>query len=596
MIREHGPEGTDPGVAARGALQPGQIITPGETVERSGRQVDLSMPVLVLLGVFLCGLVLLPLGWLFWYSVTDRDGALTAGNFVRLATDPRFTAPYLTSLEIAVGVVFCVSGAALPLAWLVARTDLPFRRLVRALVAASFVTPPFLGAIAWEFLAAPNSGILNQLCRSLFGLGEYEHVFNIYTSAGIVFTMACYSFPYVFVLVANALDNIPVELEQASAILGGGSWTTLRRVTVPLVLPALLAGGLVAFVQSLTQFGVPAILALPAGFHLITTKIWALFQSPAEPHLAAAAAMPLLIATILLLRAQQSLLGRRGYTVIGGRSGTPMLVALGRWRWPAFAFALGLLSLPVLLPYAALIKMALVRTPSDPLSIATLSWQNVRFVFVEFSQTREALLNTLILGFLSASIGTALALVVGYVTSRRLVAGYQVLAFLATAPVAIPGIVLGVGLFLSYTRPPLVLYGTLWILLLAFLTIELPAGYQQVQAAFRALHPELEEASRIFGATRLRSLWQITAPLLRTSVVATWCFIFIGVIRELSATIMLTTAHTKVVSVIIYDLNESGDIGAISVLGITLMLITFAVVLVANSLPVLGRAPPSHAE
>ena len=133
------------------------------------------------------------------------------------------------------------------------------------------------------------------------------------------------------------------------------------------------------------------------------------------------------------------------------------------------------------------------------------------------------------------------------------------------------------------------LYGTLWILLLAFLTIELPAGYQQLQAAFRGLHPELEEAGRIFGATRLRVLWRITAPLLRTSVIATWCLVFIGVIRELSATIMLTTAQTKVVSVIIYDLNESGDLGAISVLGITLLVITFLVVGIATRLPVLGR-------
>jgi iron(III) transport system permease protein len=560
--------------------------------ERPGRHLDLSMPVLVLLGVFLCGLVLLPLGWLLWYSVTDNNGALTVGNFSRLASDPTFVAPYLTALEVAASVGLGASAAALPLAWLVARTDLPLRRLIRALVTASFVTPPFLGAIAWEFLAAPNSGILNQLCRSLFGLGEYEHVFNIYTAAGVVFTMACYSFPYVFVLVANALDNIPGELEEASAILGASRWPTLRRVTLPMVLPALLAGGLVAFIQTLTQFGVPAILALPAGFHVITTKIWALFQSPPEPHLAAAAAMPLLIVTILLLRGQQRLLGRRGYTVIGGRSSAPRLVVLGGWRWPSFVFAMALLSLPVLLPYAALIKTALVRTPSDPLTLQTLSWHNVWFVFVEFSQTRKALWNTVLLGFLSASAGTALALVIGYVTSRRLVPGHQVLGFLATAPVAIPGIVLGVGLFLSYTRPPVVLYGTLWILLLAFLTIELPAGYQQLQAAFRGLHPELEEASRIFGASRLKSLWQITTPLLRTSVVATWCFVFIGVIRELSATIMLTTANTKVVAVIIYDLNESGDLGAIAVLGIALLLITFAVVLVANRLPLLGRGPP----
>jgi iron(III) transport system permease protein len=396
----------------------------------------------------------------------------------------------------------------------------------------------------------------------------------------------------VFVLVANALDTIPAELEDASAIFGAGRAQTLRRVTLPMVLPALLAGALVAFVQTLTQFGVPAILALPAGFHVITTKIWALFQSPPEPHLAAAAAMPLLLVTMLLLRGQQALLGRRGYTVIGGRSGAPRPVTLGRWRWPALAFAALVLSLPVFLPYAALLKAALVRTPSDPLTFETLTLHNIRFVFLDFSQTRLALWNTLVLGFLSATAATALALVIGYITARKLTAGHRVLGLLATAPVAIPGIVLGVGLFLSYTRPPIVLYGTIWILLLAFLTIELPAGYQQIQAAFRGLHPELEEASRIFGASRLKSLWQITAPLLRTSVVATWCFVFIGVIRELSATIMLTTAQTKVVSVIIYDLNESGDLGPIAVLGITLLLITFAVVIVANRLPVLGRAAP----
>jgi iron(III) transport system permease protein len=557
----------------------------------SVRRFDVSVAVMILLGLFLCALVLLPLGWLVWYSITDNSGRLTLGNFTRLASDPTFAAPYLTAFEIALSVALGATAAALPLAWLVARTDLPLRRFIRGLVTASFVTPPFLGAIAWELLAAPNSGILNRLCRTLFGLGEYQHLFNIYTSAGVVFTMACYSFPYVFVLVANALDNIPGELEDASAILGARRWRTLRRVTVPMVLPALLAGGLVAFVQALTQFGVPAILALPAGFHVITTKIWALFQSPAEPHLAAAAAMPLLLLTMLLLRGQQLLLGRRGYTVIGGRSSAPRLVALKAWRWPAFAFALALLSLPILMPYAALIKTALVRTPSDPLNLDTLTWHNLHFVFVEFSQTRAALWNTVLLGIVAATAGTALALVIGYVTSRRLVTGHRVLGFLATAPVAIPGIVLGVGLFLAYTRPPLVLYGTLWILLLAFLTIELPAGYQQIQAAFRGLHPELEEASRIFGATRFKSLWQITAPLMRASVVATWCFVFIGVIRELSATIMLTTAKTKVVSVIIYDLNESGDLGAISVLGITLLLITSAVVLVANRLPMLGRPP-----
>ena len=182
-----------------------------------------------------------------------------------------------------------------------------------------------------------------------------------------------------------------------------------------------------------------------------------------------------------------------------------------------------------------------------------------------------------------------LALVIAYVTARQAVTGWRVLGFLATAPIAIPGIVLGVGLFLSYTRPPFVLYGTLWILLIAFVTIALPSAYQQLQAAFRAIHPELEDASRILGATRLRSLWHITAPLLRTGVIATWCFIFVGVMRELSAAIILFTSETKVVSVLIYDLNESGDLGAISVIGLVMLLITFAVVIAINRIPGFGN-------
>jgi iron(III) transport system permease protein len=565
------------------------VLDPPRAVRR---HLDLSMPLLAVLGLFLCGLVLLPLLWLAWYSITDNTGALSAANFVKLASDPSFVSPFVTALGIALSVALAACAVATPLAWLVARTDMPLRSTIRAFVTASFVTPPFLGAIAWEILAAPNSGMLNQWYRALFDLEPDEHLFDIYTVEGVTFAIACYAFPYVFVLVANALDRVPADLEDASAILGGSRGSTLRRVTLPLVLPALLAGALVAFLQSLTLFGTPAILALPAGFHVITTKIWSLFQYPPNPHLAAAAALPLLLVTILLLRGRQMLLGRRSYAVVGGKSGAPRIITLGAWRWPALAFAIAVIALPVLLPYGALLKTAVVRTVSDPLTWENLTFHNIRFVFVEFSQTQLALRNTFLLGIMAATAGTALALVVSYLTTRRLVIFHRALGFLATAPMAIPGIVLGVGLFLSYTRPPLVLYGTLWILLLAFLTIELPAGFQQLQAAISGLHPELEEASRIFGATRLRSLWQITAPLLRTSVIATWCFIFIGVIRELSATIMLTTAQTKLVSVIIYDLNESGDLGAISVLGITLLLITFAVVMAANRLPVLGRIGP----
>ncbi|SFA74304.1 iron(III) transport system permease protein [Rhizobium sp. NFR07] len=561
------------------------------TWEGRRRSVDLSIPTFVLLALLLSVLVILPLFWIIYYAFrSDANGAFTFANFAALVTDPTLLRAYglAVGMAFAVGVLSC--AIATPMAWLVARTDLPGRKFIRVLVTASFVTPPFLGAIAYEILAAPNSGIINVLYRKIFGLDPAVVLVNIYTMSGLVFAIACFTFPYVFTLVANALDKVPSDLEDASAILGGKALTTLRRVTFPLVLPAMLAGTLIAILQSLTMFGSPAILALPAGFHVITTKIWSLFQFPPQLGLAAASAIPLLIITVILLRAQKMVLGRKGYTVLGGKSGSPRIVKLGKWKWAAGLFVLAVLSMTIILPYGAIFKTAFTNTASDPLNLQTITLKHWNFVLFEFSATQLALRNTFLLGILTATGVTIVALVTAYLVTRRSIPGSNYLGLLATAPIAIPGIVLGVGLFLSYANPTFQLYGTIWILLIAFMTIELPAGYQQMSSSFAGVHPELEEAGRIMGASRLRTLWDITTPLLRTSVIAAWCFVFVGTIRELSATILLTTANTKLVSVIIYDLNESGDLGAICVLGIILLIASFAVVYVANNVPVLGRS------
>jgi iron(III) transport system permease protein len=553
-------------------------------------RLDLSWPILIGFAAILIALIVLPMSWLVYFSVTDKAGSLTFDNFTKLVTDPTFVDPLVTTVILATSsaIICCVIAA--PMGWLVARTDMPLRRTIRALVTASFVTPPFLGAIAWELLAAPNSGLINQAWRGLTGAPPDEHLFNIYTLPGLIFVISCYTFPYVFVLVANALDRIPGDLEDASSILGGRMWVTARRITIPLALPAVLAGALVAFLQAMTLFGSPAILALPAGFHTMTTKIWSLFQYPPKPELAAAASLPLLMLTVLLLRAENMILGRRSYTVVGGRQSDPRLVQLGGWKWVGLGLAFLVLMNPVFLPYGALLNAAFSRVASQFVSFSNFTLHNIEFVFFELSATKLAFKNTFILGFLSATIGTLIAVVISYLTARKAIAGWRALAFLATAPVAVPGIVLGVGLFLSYTRPPFVLYGTLWILLIAFVTIALPAAYQQLQSAFRTVNPDLEEASRILGATRLQALSHIMAPLLRTSVIATWCFIFVGVIRELSAAIILFTSETKVISVLIFDLNESGDLGAIAVLGIIMLIITFAVVIAINRVPGFGGA------
>jgi len=547
---------------------------------------DASRPVFALLALLLAILVVFPLFWLLFYAFSDSEGSATLANFIALILDPTVLRAFGIAILMALGVGTLATVVATPMAWLVSRTDIPGRGVIRTLVLASFVTPPFLGAIAWEILAAPNSGVLNDLYRWV--TGSDGALLNIYTFQGLIFAIACYTFPYVFTLVANALDRIPSDLEDASAILGAKWSTTLRKVTFPLVLPAMLAGSLIALLQALTLFGSPAILALPSGFHVITTKIWSYFQFPPQLGLAASAAIPLLLITIFLLRGQKWILGRKGYTVLGGKGTAARVTHLGKMKWPALGMVGFVLSLTVVLPYAALMKAAFTRNISEPLNFASLTLQNFNFVFFEFSATRLAMWNTFLLGILSATVVTGLVVIISYVVIRRSFAGSAFLGTLSTTPIAIPGIVLCVGLFLSYANPSFMLYGTIWILLIAFVTLGLPAGYQQMSSAMSSVHSDLEDASRIFGASRLKTIWLITTPLLRTSIVATWCFVFIATIRELSATILLTTANTKLVSVLIYDLNESGNLGAISVLGIMLLSVSFVVVFIANKVPLMS--------
>jgi iron(III) transport system permease protein len=547
-------------------------------------QMDRSLPVWVVAAVFLALLMLLPMGWLVAVSLSG-DGGAGLASYRAALTDPHLRKALWNTLVLAfwVGVFSLAVGA--PMAWLTARSDLPGKRAVRALMLASFVTPPFLGAFAWVMLAGPNAGVLNKLYREL--TGAQEPLIDIFTMSGLIFAVTLYTFPYVFIMIANTLELIASDLEEAAAILGARRFTVALTVTLPMVLPAVASGFILAVLQALALFGSPAILALPAGFHTITTQIWSYFQYPPKIELAAAASMPLLIATALLLYLQKRLLGRRGYASVGGKTGQRRTIPLGAWRWPAFAACLAVMTCAIFLPYGVLARAALSRAWAQPFTWDNFTLGNIGFTFWQYSATKSAIVNTLELGIMTATVGALLAALLAYTVNRRLVPGSQLLPFLVLAPVVIPGVVLAVGLFIAYTRPPLILYGTLWIMFAAFLTKELPIGYSQSDATFRGVHGELEEAGRILGAGRLRVLREITAPLARSGIIATWCFIFIGVIRELSASIILFTPNTKVMSVVIMDLKEEGQFGAIAVLGLFMLLMTFATVAMMQRL--LGR-------
>src|SRR5687768_2715848 len=548
----------------------------GQTGWSALRFRDPTFPVWIGAALLLVFLMLFPLGAIFRASLWDDTG-VTFSRYLEVFTNQQFLKAIWNTLIISiwVGVLAVIIGALL--AWLVTRTDLRWKKPIRALVMASFVTPPFLGAFAWTLLAGPNAGALNKWFRSL--TGSDAALFNIFTMPGLIFVMALYRFPYVFSMVANVCELNSSDLEDAAEILGANKWHTAWTVTLPLALPALMGGFILAFLHSLSLFGAPAILGLPAGIHTITTQIWTLFQYPPRLDMAAAFSVPLLLATMVLIAVQKKILGRKGYSTVGGKGAQKRLIRLGWGRVPVLLFVLGILSLSVFLPYWILLKAALSKAWALPLTWDNFTLHNLSFTFFEYGDTQRAIFNTFKLGILTATIGTLVATLIAYITNRNLFRGARYLSFFALAPLVIPGIVLAVGLFIAYTRPPLVLYGTIWILFVAFLTKEMPIGFSQAESTFKSIHPELEDASRIIGANRLTTLKDITAPLARSGLIAAWSFIFIGVIRELSASILLFAPKSKVVSVVIFDLKEEGQVGVIAVLGILLLVVSFAVIL-----------------
>jgi iron(III) transport system permease protein len=533
-------------------------------------------------------LVIVPIGWLVLTSFQDADTqALTLRNYVEAFSHRIYLDPIVNSLKLAVSVAIIATIAGTALAWLVSRTDLPGRAILRPLVLAAFVTPSFLGAEGWIFLAAPNSGWINKIWVSVF---HSEHgPLNIFSMQGAIFVIALYSIPYTFSFVSATLDMMPSELEDAATTLGSGIFRTTWSVTLPLALPAILSGFLLSFLEALELFGPPAFLLIPARTQVMTTQLYLFFSDfPPRVEVAAAYAMPLLLVTASLLLVQRRILGRRRFTTVGGKGGVRRRMQLRKWRWPFFSIAFLLPLLSVILPYMAMLLVSLSKNwsvgPFVPGNL-TLYWYDWA-LFVN-GTTREAIVHSLAYGAGAATIAVVVATAVAYMVVRKLFRGVQTFAFLAMAPFVLPGIVLAIGFFAAYTHPPLLLYGTAGILIAAYATRFLPIAFSNSSSILQGLTTDLENAARTLGAGRLRSMWTITVPLLRRGVLTSWLLVFIPALKELSASVFLYTSHTQVITTVIYDFSDAGNFEAVSTMGVLMMLITFVIVVVAYR--VIGR-------
>jgi iron(III) transport system permease protein len=546
-------------------------------------------PLLILWLVLAAALILLvinPLFRLVQTSLQDADtGDFTLLNYVAAFSRPRYILAMWNSLRLGASVTVLCLIFAVPIAWAVSRTDMPCKGLVRMLVLGAFITPPYLGAIGWILLAGPNSGWLNRVWMGL--TGAQEGLFNIYSFTGLAFNIAIYSFPYIFIFTSAALDVVSSEMEDAANILGAGVMRTTLRITLPMVLPAILGGAIVTFLEAIALFGSPALIAIPARFSVVTTQLLQFFSQPIRAEVAAAYAVPLLLITVVLFGLQRWLVRRRGFVALTGKGGERRIMELGPWRWVMLGYAGFVLSLSVLLPYIVLLQAALAKAWGRGFSLDNLTLHNFTYLLFQHETAAQSVMNSFTYAAAAACIAIVLGLSIAYIVSRRLLPAADVLSFLAMAPFVIPGIVLAIAFYAAYAPPPFALYGTATILILAFATRFLPIGFVNADAAIRSINPEMEEAVRILGGGRLLAIRSVMAPLMKRSLIGAWLLVFIPATRELSSAMFLYGPKTRTMSVMLMDMSEEGNFEQLAALGFMLLVSTLVIVGLASAL--LGR-------
>jgi len=557
------------------------------TLGQRWRHLDKSSWVWVVAIIALVFLVVNPLARLLIVSFQDAGGAFTLDNYVSAYSRLRNLEALGNSLVLGVssGVTCLLFGV--PMAWALSRTDMPFKGVIWVSILGTFIIPPYLGAVGWILLAGPNAGWLNRAAVALTGA---EHgPFNIYSMPGLVLVVACYSFPYVFVLTKSALDLISSEMEDAANILGASNLRTTLLITLPLVLPAILGAFILVFLEAIALFGSPALLALPGRFHVVTTQLWQFFEFPPKVGVASAYAMPLLIITIVLFWVQRRITSRKGYVSLTGKGGERREVPLGTWKWLVLGYCLFVCTLSFFMPLVVICQAAFAKAWGRGFSLDNLTFNNVYRTVFDNELTRTATLHTFLYAGTASLIAIVLALCVAYVVNRGLVSKQvgNALSFLTMAPFVVPGIVLAIGFYAAYTHPPLLLYGTAWILILAFATRFLPIAYVNSNAAIRSINPELEDAVRVLGGSRFTAIWHVVMPLLKRSLAGAFILVFIPATRELSTAIFLYSINTQVLSVLLFDKSDEGNFESLASIGLVLVVITVALILVGFRL--MGR-------
>ncbi|MBM3217439.1 MAG: iron ABC transporter permease [Candidatus Rokubacteria bacterium] len=544
------------------------------------RPVRAEHVVLVVAAATLMILVVLPLASLIVGSVVD-GGRPTLEHFREALRGRLYVQALWNSLVLGAWTAALSVVIGLPLAWAVSRTNVPGKRFLHFTAVISYLTPPFLTAIAFVNLFGPNAGLVNRFVRDV--LSAPALTFNVFSMAGLVLVTVPHTFPFVYLLAASALESVDASMEESAQILGAGRWRTAAAVTLPLVAPAVLSGALVAFVNAIALFGSQAIVGLPGRVFTLPTRIYALFDYPPQYGLASALSLIFVAITVAALYLQRRYLARRSYVTVGGKGGRPQLVDLGRARFAVLAFGVAVFVIAVAAPYLTLLAVSVSK------SWGLTFWQNLtlqhyRFVLLEYDVTRRAIVNSLMLAAGAATLAVVLGSLVGWVDLRTTAPGRKLLDYVSLIPLGLPGIVVAVALIQFWLALPIPIYGTLLIILLAYTARYVPLGVRSANAAFRQIDPSLEETARVTGAGWLRTFRSVTLPLARPGLFAGWLLVFVPALQELSASILLFSSGSITLAVAVYNLYETGALKPVAALAIVTMVIITAAIALATRL------------
>jgi len=540
-----------------------------------------------LLVFYLAGvpLIMLLYGSIRSAPIGEPGATYTIQNYVKAYFDREFYLLFWNSIKYAVGTCLVSFLIGTYLAWISERTNTPLKKLFVVMALIPFIIPGILSTIAWILLLSPKIGLINLVVKGLLGLESAP--FNIYSMLGMIWAEAIHLYPLVFLLMSAAFRNMDTSLEEASLSAGSSTFTTFRRITLPLMRPAMFGALLIMFVRGIEAFEVPALVGVPAKISVFTTKIFlAIHQFPSDFGLAGAYAVTLLvISTAGVLLYQRLTRKEERYATVTGKGYRPRVIDLGAWKYVTCGSAFLIFLLAVIFPVFVLLWSSFIPyygVPSWEL-VEKLTLSNYKYI-LNYPLAVTAFKNSFYLSIGSATLVMLLTSVIAWITVKSKVPGRIFLDNMAFIPIAMPGIVLGVSLIWVYLTLPIPIYGTIWVLLLAYMTKFMPYGIRAASASMIQINKELEEASFASGGTWFQTFRKVILPLLMPGFVAGWIYISIIALRELSTSILLYSYNSTVLSIMAFDLWEGGQYTYVCALGVLMVLLLVVMAFVARKL------------